>query len=67
MEEDLENMDAFLALSNETEKNILASLAAKESGVKKTISQVERLAGIPVFSSNFSLVCSVLHILHSSR
>ena len=37
-EEDLDTMDAFLALSYETEKNILASLAAKESGVKKTIS-----------------------------
>ena len=48
MEEDLENMDAFLALSNETEKNILASLAAKESGVKKTISQVENIDYIPL-------------------
>ena len=41
-------MDAFLALSNETEKNILASLAAKESGVKKTISQVENIDFIPL-------------------
>ena len=47
-EEDLDNMDAFLALSNETEKNILASLAAKESGVKKTISQVENIDFIPL-------------------
>ena len=47
-EEDLEIMDAFLALSNETEKNILASLAAKESGVKKTISQVENIDFIPL-------------------
>ena len=34
-EEDLDTMDAFLALSYETEKNILASLAAKESGKRK--------------------------------
>ena len=47
-EEDLESMDAFLALSNETEKNILASLAAKESGVKKTISQVENIEFVPL-------------------
>tara|TARA_B100000401_G_scaffold249879_1_gene169701 strand:- start:107 stop:622 length:516 start_codon:yes stop_codon:yes gene_type:complete len=47
-EEDLDTMDAFLALSYETEKNILASLAAKESGVKKTISQVENIDFIPL-------------------
>ena len=47
-EEDLDSMDAFLALSNDTEKNILASLAAKESGVKKTISQVENIDFIPL-------------------
>ena len=47
-EEDIDNMDAFLALSYETEKNILASLAAKESGVKKTISQVENIDFIPL-------------------
>ena len=47
-EEDLDNMDAFLALSYETEKNILASLAAKETGVKKTISQVENIDFIPL-------------------
>ena len=47
-EEDLDSMDAFLALSNETEKNILASLAAKESGVKKTISQVENIDFVPL-------------------
>tara|TARA_B100000214_G_C23969054_1_gene629154 strand:+ start:478 stop:1839 length:1362 start_codon:yes stop_codon:yes gene_type:complete len=47
-EEDLDNMDAFLALSLETEKNILASLAAKETGVKKTISQVENIDFIPL-------------------
>ena len=48
MDEGLDEMDAFLALSNETEKNILAALAAKESGVKKTISQVENIDYIPL-------------------
>ena len=37
-----------MALSLETEKNILASLAAKETGVKKTISQVENIDFIPL-------------------
>jgi len=48
MDEGLDEMDAFLALSNGTEKNILAALAAKESGVKKTISQVENIDYIPL-------------------
>ena len=41
IEEGLNNMDAFIALTENSETNIIASLAAKEQGVYKTIAQVE--------------------------
>jgi trk system potassium uptake protein TrkA len=40
-EEGLDNMDAFVALSGNSEANIIASLTAKNHGVYKTIAQVE--------------------------
>lgn len=40
-EEGLSNMDAFLALTENSETNIIASLTAKNYGVFKTIAQVE--------------------------
>ncbi len=40
-EEGLSNMDAFLALTDNSETNIIASLTAKNHGVYKTIAQVE--------------------------
>lgn len=40
-EEGLSNMDAFIALSGNSEANIIASLTAKNHGVYKTIAQVE--------------------------
>lgn len=39
--EGLNEMDAFLALTNNSETNIIASLTAKNHGVYKTIAQVE--------------------------
>ena len=39
----IEQADAFIALSDSSESNILACLTAKESGVKKTIAEVEDL------------------------
>ncbi len=39
--EGLNEMDAFLALTNNSETNIIASLTAKNHGVHKTIAQVE--------------------------
>ena len=36
-------MDAFVALTDSSETNILACLAAKEYGVKKTIAEVENI------------------------
>ncbi|MDR2835138.1 MAG: Trk system potassium transporter TrkA [Bacteroidales bacterium] len=41
LEEGLENMDAFVATTGESEINILACLLAKKYGVKKTIAEVE--------------------------
>ncbi len=40
-EEGLDNMDAFVALTPNSETNIIASLTAKNHGVHKTIAQVE--------------------------
>lgn len=40
-EEGLNNMDAVIALSSNSETNIIASLTAKNHGVYKTIAQVE--------------------------
>lgn len=41
VEEGLDNMDAVIALTNNSEANIIASLTAKNHGVYKTIAQVE--------------------------
>lgn len=42
-EEGIDEVDAFIALTNSSETNILACLTAKEAGVKKTIAEVEDL------------------------
>ncbi len=42
-EEGIRQCDAFVALSDETEKNILACLAAKRLGVRKTIAMVDEM------------------------
>ncbi len=42
-EENLSEMDAFIALTESSEANILACLTAKEFGVAKTIAEVENL------------------------
>ncbi|MEN0002669.1 MAG: Trk system potassium transporter TrkA [Bacteroidota bacterium] len=41
VEEGLDNMDVFIALTDNSETNIIASLTAKNHGVHKTIAQVE--------------------------
>ena len=43
LEEGIEEMDAFIALTDSSETNILASLSAKEFGVIKTIAEVENI------------------------
>ena len=42
-DEGIADMDAFIALSESSETNILACLSAKEMGVKKTIAEVENI------------------------
>jgi len=42
-EEGLANMDAFLALTGDSETNIISCLVAKNKGVKKTIALVENI------------------------
>lgn len=43
MEEGITEMDAFIALTDSSETNILACLTAKEFGVRKTIAEVENV------------------------
>lgn len=43
IEEGVEEMDAFVALSGTSEANILTSLTAKELGVPKTVAEVENI------------------------
>ncbi len=42
-EEGLKNMDAFIAVSDNSETNILACMYAKKLGVKKTIAEIENI------------------------
>lgn len=42
-EEGIDDMDAFIALTDSSETNILTCLTAKEYGVKKTIAEVENI------------------------
>jgi trk system potassium uptake protein TrkA len=42
-EEGIQHMDAFVAVTGNSEANILACLAAKRYGVKKTIAEVENI------------------------
>lgn len=43
IEEGIEDMDAFVALSGSSEANILTCLTAKEIGVPKTVAEVENI------------------------
>lgn len=43
LEEDVKNMDAFVAVTSSSETNILSCVAAKKVGVGKTIAEVENI------------------------
>lgn len=43
LEEGIKNTDAFVALTDSSETNILACLAAKRMGVEKTVAEVENI------------------------
>ena len=47
-EEGIQEADAFVAVTNSSEANIFACLAAKRFGVRKTIADVENLYYIPM-------------------
>lgn len=47
-EEGIEDADAFIALTDNSETNIFACLAAKRFGVRKTIAEVENIDYIPM-------------------
>lgn len=47
-QEGLHKMDAFIAVTGNSETNIIASLMAKDQGVKRTISLVENVDYVPL-------------------
>jgi trk system potassium uptake protein TrkA len=47
-EEGIENTDAFIAVTGNSETNILACLHAKKFGVKKTIAEIENMDDLPL-------------------
>ena len=47
-EEGIEDVDAFVALTDNSEANILACISAKRFGLRKTISEVENIDYIPL-------------------
>ena len=47
-EESIEGIDAFLALTNDDEDNIIASLLARKLGAKKVIALINRLNYLPM-------------------
>ena len=51
MEEGLDKMDAFVALTGRAETNILAAMLAKRMGVKKVIAEVENMNYITLAES----------------
>lgn len=51
IEEDLQNMDAFVAVTESSETNILACMAAKRLGVQKTIAEIENIDYIKLAES----------------
>ncbi len=48
IQENIMDCDAFIALTENSETNILSCLAAKTFGVKKTVAKVENIAYIPL-------------------
>lgn len=48
LEEGLDKMDAFIAVTGNSETNILSCLLAKQYGVKKTICEIENIEYIPL-------------------
>ena len=60
-EEGIERMDAFIALTENSETNIMSSLVAKNSGVGKTVAMVENVDYIHL-SQSIGIDLSLIHI-----
>lgn len=50
-EEGIKNIDAYIALSDSSEENILSCLTAKNFGIKKTVAEVENIDYIQMAES----------------
>ena len=48
-EENIEDMDVVLAVTNSDEKNLLCALLAKQLGTKKVIARADRPDYVPLF------------------
>jgi len=48
MEEDVKNVDVFVAVTGSSETNVLSCILAKQLGVKKTIAEIEDIDYIPL-------------------
>lgn len=66
VEEGLKNMDAFIAVSEAEEANLVTCLMAKEFGVYKTVAQLSKVAYIPM-SEQLGLDAAVSPKLAVSR
>lgn len=75
-EENIQDMDVFIALTNDDETNILASLLAKTMGVRKTITRISKFGysslmstiGIEqVVSSRLSAVNTILQHIRRGK
>ena len=76
VEENVEGIDAFLALTGDDEENIIASLLAKRVGARKAIALVNRLDFVPVaqllginsiFSSRLVVVDRILQFVRKGH
>ncbi len=75
-EENIQDMDVFIALTNDEETNILASLLAKNMGVRKTITRISKFSYSPlmttigieqVVSSRLSAVNTILQHIRKGK
>ena len=76
VEENVEGIDAFLALTGDDEENIIASLLAKRVGARKAIALVNRLDFVPmaqllginsIFSSRLVVVDRILQFVRKGH
>ena len=76
MEENIEGIDAYLALTGDDEENIIASLLAKRVGARKAIALVNRLDFVPmaqllginsIFSTRLVVVDRILQFVRKGQ